>query len=148
MTEKSVFLDTSFLVATQVENHQFFKRTLELRTRFLEGSYQLFTSLLTIDEFWYVLIGLWKASSAHSDTGLLYDQLKKATINVLSFENICVLGANLSKTETLKTIDIMHRYKMRPRDSLIISIMKRTGIKNIASFDTDFDNLRGVKRIS
>ncbi len=148
MTKKSVFLDTNFLVATQVETHQFFERTLALRTQFLEEGYQLFTSILTIDEFWYVLIGLWRASTTRSDMTLLFTQLKKATANILSFENICVLGTSLNKTETLNTVDIMHKYKMRPRDSLIISLMKRSGIKSIASFDTDFDKVVGVKRIS
>ena len=148
MIGKSIFLDTSFIVATQVIYHPFFKRATELRTGFLEKGFRLYTSLLTLDEFWYVLIGLWQASESHLDKGLLYSQLKNATSNILNFENIFILETNQNGTEILKIVDTMHKYKMRPRDSIIISMMKKAGIENIASFDRDFDKVPGIKRLS
>src|SRR3989344_6769774 len=91
MIKKCVFLDTNFLIASQVEKHEFSQKTKDLRRTFIEKEYTLYTSPLVLDEFWYVLIGLWKASLAihgeNADSKTLYKQLKKATQNILNFKN-------------------------------------------------------------
>ena len=152
MIKQSVFLDTNFLIATQVEKHEFFQKTKELRRTFIEKEYTLYTSPLVLDEFWYVLIGLWKASLAKGassvyqsvDSKTLYRLLKKATQNILNFKNLILLDLDLNKTEILKTVEIMNKYKLRPRDSIIVEIMKKSKIKQIASFDKDFEKVKGL----
>lgn len=146
MKTKCVFLDTNFLVATQVEKHEFFQKTKELRRIFIENEYTLYISPLILDEFWYVLIGLWKASLATrgASSATLYKQLKRATQNVLNFRNLILLDLNLNKAEIIKTIEIMDAYKLRPRDSIIVMLMKKSKIKQIASFDKDFEKVKGL----
>ena len=135
MTKKSVFLDTSFLVASQVKGHEFLERTIELRKQFIYEKANLITSQIVFDDFWYVLIGLSKASVTNIDPKKLYSQLKKATQNVLLFEALSLLDLDLTAKELVDTLDIMYRFKQRPRDAIIVKIMKKAKVKYIASFE-------------
>ncbi|OGC49892.1 hypothetical protein A2716_00840 [candidate division WWE3 bacterium RIFCSPHIGHO2_01_FULL_40_23] len=147
MTKKSVFLDTSFLVASQVKGHEFLERTIELRKQFIYEKANLITSQIVFDDFWYVLIGLSKASVTNIDPKKLYSQLKKATQNVLLFEALSLLDLDLTAKELVDTLDIMYRFKQRPRDAIIVKIMKKAKVKYIASFDEHFDKVSGISRI-
>ena len=147
MTKPSVFLDTSFLISSQLEGHEFYDRTLAIRKLFLDQKYKLYTSWLVFDEFWYVLTGIWKASEQRTDRNQLHISLIQTTQAVLKFENLEVLETGLTNKELINTLEIMYQFKLRPRDALIIEIMKKARIRHIASFDKDFDGIRDIKRI-
>ncbi|MEK7595684.1 MAG: type II toxin-antitoxin system VapC family toxin [Patescibacteria group bacterium] len=146
MTQKSVFLDTSFLVASQLTKHQFFERTKELRLNFLSNATPLYTSYLVFDEFWYVLLGILR-SRIGSDTLTIYNLIQKATTNVFSIKGLNLINPSLLQKDLTNTLKIMYRYKLRPRDALIVTTMKTANIKLIASFDADFDIVPGITRI-
>lgn len=148
MTRKSVFLDTSFLIASQLKNHKFFMQTQNLRGIFFEKNYNLCIHSIVMDEFWYVLIGIWKSEFGNKNNKKLYNELIKATQNVLSFENIIVLESNLNKQDIMDVVESMYRYKLRPRDTIIVNIMKKEKIKYIASFDYDFRKIPGINVLS
>lgn len=145
--KKSIFLDTSFLVASQVVGHTFSKRTIDLRMRFINDDFTLYTSPLVFDEFWYVLLGLAKSINVSMASNDLYSHLEKATKNILTFKNLNFVEIGDSKKELLKVIDIMKDFRLRPRDALIVAIMRKYKIKNLASFDSDFDRVTGISRI-
>lgn len=146
MTMKSVFLDTNFLIATQVAGHEFFNRSLELREYFASKNYQLYIHPLILDEFWYVLLGLGK-KSPQASKAVIFKQLEKATTNVFSFKNLILLNTPLTEKDAFTTIKYMDKYSLKPRDAMIVKIMQNCKTNIIASFDSDFDGIRGVSRI-
>lgn len=146
MKKYKIFLDTNFLIASQIKEHAFHERTKELRVHFAELGAQQYIYPLVLDEFWYVLSGIWKQKYSKL-TPKHYEMLKKATNNVYNFENLSVLETMLHESEMLDTVSLMQKYKLRPRDAMIIKIMKKENIRQIASFDTDFDGVAGVKVI-
>ncbi len=148
MINKSVFLDTSFLIASQVQGHKFLERTIELRKQFVYEGFKVVTSQLVFDEFWYVLIGLGKAASAKVGHTKLFGQIKKATTNILSIESLNLLNVDLTEKELLGVLEIMYKFNLRPRDAITVKLMRKAKIKYIASFDKDFDNVKGISRLS
>jgi len=146
MTEKLVFLDTSFLIASQVSKHEFFERTKYLRRNFLLKQYKICTSSIVFDEFWYVLLGILKTQLGN-DRNTIYNLIQKATENVLSMDGLNLINIDLNQKGLLSVLKIMYRFKLRPRDAIIIKLMKNAKIKHIASFDKDFDKISGILRI-
>lgn len=146
MTRKSVFLDTNFLVATQLESHTFFERAFTLLKSFIKNDATLYINPLVMDEFWYVFIKLNRGMGRSTDL-VFYRQLEKATRNVLGFKNLVIFNPIFDKKDLSSVTTIMHNYELRPRDALIIKLAKMSGTMYVASFDTDFDRVKGITRI-
>ncbi len=148
MTTQSVFLDTSFLVSTQMEAHAFHETSLSILKPLIASSSKvtLATCPLVFDEFWYVLLGLWK-SGPDLSKNFVREKLLLATNNVFRFRNFKLLPTVLTEKDLLSNIELMFKFGLRSRDALIASIMKKEGIKKIASFDTDFDKVSSITRI-
>ncbi len=60
-----------------------------------------------------------------------------------SLENLKIVG--ITEEEYLIAIELMKKYKVNVNDCLAIYIMKKEGIKEIYSFDKDFDKIEGIK---
>jgi predicted nucleic acid-binding protein len=143
MIPQSVFLDTNFLIASQQKNHIFHEESRLLLDEFCRSNWIPVAHPLVFDEFWYVFMGLYKDYTS----GKMNKFLIKATNKVFDFHNFKILKTALLQEDLLDTLEIMYKRKLRPRDALIVTIMKKEGIRNIASFDLHFDNIPTIKRL-
>ncbi|OGC57064.1 hypothetical protein A3H26_00115 [candidate division WWE3 bacterium RIFCSPLOWO2_12_FULL_36_10] len=109
-------------------------------------NYKIYTSPIVFDEFWYVLLGILKVKLGN-EKNTIYNLIQKATKNVLSMEGLNIAVVDLDQKELLNVLEIMYKFKLRPRDAIIVKIMKKTKIKFIVSFDKDFDKVSGISRI-
>jgi len=142
-----VFLDSNFLISLQVTRHAFFARAGELVMRFKEEEMRLSLIPLVIDEFWYIIKGYIKTDFPDDSKEAVMRKLNKATRNVLSLDGLEITNASFARRDLLNTLEIMSKYDLRPRDALIIKSMEILGVKNIATFDTDFDRVKGINVI-
>jgi len=143
MITQHIFLDTSFLIASQQKTHFFYEKTKSLLAEFYKNNKILVAHTLVFDEFWYVFMGLHKDYSSSKMNKLLVESTNK----VFEFPNFKMIKTPFLKEDLLDTLGFIYKYNLRPRDGLIINIMKKEGIKKIASFDTDFDKIPGITRI-
>lgn len=132
-----IFLDTNFLIASQIQLHHFHERAKELLARFYAENYVPLAHYLIFDEFWYVLQGLQKNRDVSA--------IKKSTGNILNFENFKLLKTHLTEKELISTLDLMGKYRLKPRDALIVNVMKKEKIGLIATFDGHFENIPGIR---
>lgn len=58
-----------------------------------------------------------------------------------------VIAVDREVAEAAKTM-VLARHQLSARDALHLAVMQRHGIKRILSFDTGFDGMAGVERIS
>ncbi len=143
MAPQSVFLDTNFLVASQQKNHVFHEESRSLLEDFYNSNWIPVAHPLVFDEFWYVFTGLYKDYSPSKINNFLVE----ATNAVFTFKNFKMIKTPLLQKDLLNTLEIMHKRKLRPRDALIATIMKKEGIRDIASFDSHFDNIPNINRL-
>jgi len=148
MTQQFIFLDTNFLISTQIEGHPFHEKALNV-LKTLDAHQEIIpvTHPLVFDEFWYVLIGLWKRNLKFSKQELT-TMLLLATDNIFKFRRFKLLSTSLSKKDLLQNIILMGETGLRPRDALIVTIMKKESIAKIVSFDMDFDPIKGITRVA
>ncbi|MBN1162151.1 type II toxin-antitoxin system VapC family toxin [Patescibacteria group bacterium] len=136
-----IFLDTNFLIASQLKKHIFHEKAKNvLEQMYLENSHPV-THSIVFDEFWYVLKGIENSKSS------VYKKMKLVTEKVFMFKNFCLLQTSLNQTELIDTLDLAEKYKLRPRDAIIAEIMKKEDIHRIASFDSDFKKIPALKVI-
>lgn len=147
MKNKAVFLDSSFLIASQIADHEFHKRTKELRKQFLKEKTKLMVHYLVVDELWYVLTALGRKSQDKPSEEALHKIVKAATTNIFNFTNLHLLKDNLDLNDLNHALSIQHEYKLRPRDAMIVKLMEKAGITAIASFDGDFDRVDEIIRL-
>ena|SRR3989338_2928021 len=130
-----IFLDTSFLVSVEVETDQNHQKATEIMGEIISGRFgDLFISDYIFDETVTVTFGKSR-------------ELKKAVL----------VGENLRKSAEMLKVDeknleeawAMFKGQKDSRfsftDCTTLSVMKRERIKNIATFDSDF---RDVKEIN
>ena len=94
----------------------------------------VYSSPLTLDEV------LWKLR--------LKMDYKTAINSVRAMMNIPVKMVEINLNIFHDALDIASHYNMKPRDAIHAACMKRHGILEICSTDTDFDVIKGIKRTS
>ena len=62
-----------------------------------------------------------------------------------NLEGLKLIRPNLIDLE--KTINLMNDYKLDFDDALIVSVMLSNNIKELISFDKDFDKVKEIKRM-
>lgn len=77
--------------------------------------------------------------------GMSPNDLLSLITSVLSSDNVNVLG--VSREDYLNAVGLASELKLDPNDSLAVYTMKNMEIKKIYSFDLDFDNVEGIKRL-
>lgn len=142
MKETKIFLDTNFLIATQIAEHPFNAQAKNLLAKFYVAEYIPLTHPIVFDEFWYVLMGL------HGKNSQTAKYIKKSTENIFKFKNFALVRPALSQKDLLSTLDLMDKYSLKPRDALILKIMKIEKLNKIATFDKHFDNISKISVMS
>ena len=142
-----VLLDSNFIIFLQVTRHQFFTRAQELIYEFKENGVQPVIIPLVFDEFWYILKGYFKTDFSSATKDELSKMLTRSTKKVLAIERLLVADVGYKEKDLLGTLKIMSKYDLRPRDAMIVKSMQILGVKDIASFDSDFDRVKGINVI-
>lgn len=143
-SSNQVFLDSNFIISLQVTKHQFFGRAQELIYQFKQDGESPVVIPLVFDEFWYILKGYLKTDFLHDTKEDLIKKLVKATKNVLATDGLQIKDVALAEEDLINTLKIMAKYDLRPRDALIVKSMKVLGVNKIATFDSDFDRVKGI----
>lgn len=73
------------------------------------------------------------------------DNIKKFLINMAILEGLTIYEINL--VDRVLTTKMMEKNKLRYDDALNYFTMKSLGLKEIVSFDPDYDKLPDIKRI-
>lgn len=73
------------------------------------------------------------------------ENIKKFLMGLVAYEGLTVYEVNL--VDRILATGIMEKHKRKYDDALNYFVMKSLGIKEIVSFDRDYDGLPGIQRI-
>lgn len=129
-----VYIDSNVIIYATLNKDKIGDKAREIISKIKNGYYKAYTSVLTIDEL------LWNAKKE-------IGREKSADIakDFLSLINLECLDAN--KEIILSSIEIYKNEKLDPRDAIHLASMRVKNIKTIISSDSDFDKIKGIKRI-
>lgn len=127
-----IFIDASYFIATIYLKDQWHQKSIELHEQ-IKNQEQI-TSILALSEA-LTLIGILKGGKTGQ---LLYNYIKKTNEIVYPTEKMSLNAMEkfLMYDGTLSFVDVMS-----------LEIMENNGITDIVSFDSDFDKVKGIKRI-
>lgn len=74
------------------------------------------------------------------------EDIKKFLMGIVAYEGLTIYEVNL--VDRILITKIMEKYKRKYDDALNYFVMKSLGIKEIVSFDRDYDGLPGITRIT
>jgi len=64
------------------------------------------------------------------------------------FVSICPIVFDVTLNDTNRAVDLMEYHDLSARDSVHAAVMLNRGIEWIATFDTDFDRVQGIRRFA
>jgi len=132
---EDIYIDTNvFLVFLKKEEN--FDHAKAILQKVATGNGRGFVSPLTLHELLWVL----------EKEKMPYAKAKSALDFIAHHPNISLL------TPSVKTfysaLDIKRERNLKIADSLHVAIMLENDVKKIASFDPDFDRIKGINRMS
>ncbi len=129
-----IYLDANFFIFALLDNTSKGERARDIHRRIANGREKGATSPLAIDELMWVLI---RAEKEHL--------LRMAVEDIYSTPNLDM--TTITSTIPLVALEIIERYKLKPRDAFHIATMKEYKLKEIVTDDSDFDRIEWIKRI-
>jgi len=127
-----IFIDSSFFIAYFNENDKWHKKSLKVAN--LINHREKIISNLIISETVTTIGSLFKGKAGD----IAYNHLIK---------NYNVIYDNRNKSQDAMKIYLHYDGNLSFADSLSVQIMDEMNIKEIASFDSDFDKVNGIQRI-
>jgi hypothetical protein len=73
------------------------------------------------------------------------DDLKSLFVTLYSLENVEIVG--VTAEDYLAAVEMADELGLDPNDSLAVHFMQKKDIKEILSFDQDFEQIEGIKRL-
>ncbi|MBI2451666.1 type II toxin-antitoxin system VapC family toxin [Candidatus Pacearchaeota archaeon] len=132
-----IFLDSSYLISLKLENDENHDRAVHLMKEITIGEYGSLTiSDYIFDEVVTILFAKGKKLSLAIDAGE----------EIMQFIRIYKVDEEIFQ-RTWKIFKEQKSTKFSFTDCSIIAIMKKEGIKNIATFDEDFRKVEGISVI-
>jgi predicted nucleic acid-binding protein len=77
--------------------------------------------------------------------GMPLEQLSNIILGLFMLENVKING--VSKEAYFAATELGEDLKLDPNDALAVDVMRSNNIKEIYSFDEDFDKVEGIKRL-
>src|SRR4030042_1040322 len=77
--------------------------------------------------------------------GLPMDQLNKVIHGLFMLDNVTIMG--VSRDAYFAAIELGEDLMLEANDALAIDVMRQNDLKEIYSFDEDFDRIEGITRI-
>lgn len=143
----AIFLDSSFAIANQIINDDFNERTSKLLADFRFAGRPCWLTPLVLDEFLYIINRNLREVLPANLPGEVSKRVVRLTKILLTTANIFLVNPKFTKSDMLGVPHIMSKYDLRPRDAMIVKSMQILGVKDIASFDSDFDRVKGINVI-
>jgi len=107
-----------------------------------EKGYSFCYSLLTIDEFWYGLVFLTrKNKKTDAPFASFADMLEKVTEELFMMGTPRFISLSFDKENIGKTLGLIKKFNLRPRDALHLQTMIENNIDEFATFDNDFNEV-------
>ena len=128
-----MFLDSNIFLFALIGEGPSAESALNLLDRIARGECEAITSVLVLDE---VMWGLHKKKEF---------QLEQSIRNIYELPNLTVV--ELYADAPLVAVEFIKKYNLKPRDAMHCAFMQQHGISTIASNDSDFDKIKGIKRI-
>lgn len=151
-----VYLDTNAFYFFFFEDKTYSKGIKKVFENIQGGKYQGITSCLTLDELGYTIL-LRLIEKKYKEHPLNVIRKNRSIIlefinvihdvfdTIFSFKNLEIIDTN---TNTVSFIPIMmEEYLLLPRDCIHLRTMLDNNCCTILSTDTDFDHIKGIKRI-
>jgi len=132
---KKVYLDSSILVSCQIDNHPFYKKTVEIINRLQKEKCQFFLSPLTIDEYLYALFKYFNKGYFKNP-----NKIKQSLKNIQNL-NLNYIQVNWNKKAVLLIFNIIQKHNLKPRDAFHLKTARDNNIKYLATLDKDFDKI-------
>lgn len=125
-----MYVDNNVLVYAIFDGEERGKKSRQL----LKVAKNAITSVLTLDEFMRVV---------RREAG--NEKVRKSVEKVYSMPTLTIVGveANTARHAAL----LAEQHNLKPRDAMHIAIMQALGEKEILSDDSDFDRVKGIRRI-
>ncbi|MEM5797088.1 MAG: type II toxin-antitoxin system VapC family toxin [Candidatus Aenigmatarchaeota archaeon] len=111
------------------------KECEEFLTKIMRGEIKAFTTDVILDSIAFVM----------EREGVKPAKLRKFLESILFYEGLTIYSLNLM--DKIITTALMEDTKLDFDDTSTYFTMKSLGIKEIVSFDKDFDKLPGIKRV-
>jgi predicted nucleic acid-binding protein len=131
-----IFLDSSFLIACKIENDEHHKKSIDFLIKLIEDKEEIAISDYVFDEVVTVIFGKTKNLGMAIETGNVLKKIKLFRVDDIIFESSWIIFVNQEKT------------KLSFTDCTTISLMKKEGIKKLATFDEDFKKINGIEVVS
>jgi hypothetical protein len=77
--------------------------------------------------------------------GMPLEQLSNIILGLFMLDNVKIFG--VSKEAYFAATELGEDLKLDPNDALAVDVMRSNNIKEIYSFDEDFDKVEGIKRL-
>ncbi|MBI2565351.1 type II toxin-antitoxin system VapC family toxin [Candidatus Woesearchaeota archaeon] len=129
-----IYLDANFFIFALLDQTKKGVNARLIQKEIVEGKLLAFTSVLVIDEVMWVLR---KNSRA--------DLLRKTIEDVYFMPNLEV--REVSALIPLDALEFIEIFNLKPRDAFHLACMKQLKLSKIVSDDSDFDKIKGIKRI-
>jgi len=153
---KSVYLDTNAFYFFFFEHGKYTRGIKKVISKIHKGTYKGITSCITLDELAYVILMrlIEKKYKRHPSEILrenksvileFIDNIKDVFDAILSFNNLEIAGVDKNMVGIIPIV--MEESILLPRDCIHLQTMRDKNCKLILSTDTDFDDIRGIKRI-
>ena len=127
-----LFIDACYFIALGNQNDQWHKQSLEIIPK-IRNKHRI-TSILTVTEAINIIGSKNGGKSAQNVFTYIEDAYEIVYVNAEMTKN--AMEKHLHYNGTLSLADAMS-----------VEIMENYGIKTIVSFDSDFDKVKGIKRI-
>lgn len=133
----STYVDTNvfFLAAFGDESNPKTQKAKEIILRMSEGKEIFYTSLITVDEL------IWAAMKQKIDRTTAIEQ-------GMLLHQLPIKFVPLITSISLKSLNLMRAYKIRPRDALHAASCMEVKANSLVTDDADFDEIKEVRRIS
>ena len=133
----AVYLDSNVFILAALSGNKKAEKAKELIKNMILGELIAVTSSLTIDEV------VWKIWKETKDRELGIEE----GLRILQFDNLRIIeiDGNIMKA----SLKFMKQYKaLKPRDAIHLAAALRANASAIVSDDSDFDNIKEIKRKS
>ena len=152
-----VYLDTNMFYYFFFDEPKYSAGVRKILEKVKKGGYSAYTSCFTLEEFAYVaLLSLIENKYKQHPSDVLRKnravisefakQIQEMFAAIYSFNNIEI--TNSDKNQVWHIPQVMEENLLLPRDSIHLQTMKGLGIDYILSTDSDFDGIKGIKRLN
>jgi len=128
-----MYLDANFFIFCNFDSTQRGENARRIQQKIALGN-KAATSAITLDEVMWVIIKTGKR-----------EVLRETIEDIYAIPNLAVQEATASTP--LDAIGLIEQFDLKPRDAFHVAIMRSIGISEIVSDDSDFDRVKGLKRI-